>query len=899
MSGYNRATGFRRPCVGLLLALVFLLIVGSGVPAAANSKPRLLFSSRNLRFGLTTNSLSFTITARNGSFTVTVNAPSGKGASAYRITSGTFTLGSGAVQTVAVAFAPHSQGVFHAKIPVSYSLSGSTKANTNLVNVRLYGSARLRISPKRLNFRKETAFSTQSFTITARNGTFSGTVANPSGKGATAYNIVSGGGSFSVSPDFPWAVTVGFAPQRRGKFKAAVPVTFAVGTAAATKTVYVRLHGSAPTVIATPTPTPMPTPTPTPTPTAPGIHGQVENGLQNPINGATVTLYAAGPAGGSCTGASCYGAGASVLASTMSDSSGSFTFAFGSYTCPANNPQTYVVATGGDAGAGNNPAIGMMALTGPCNALTTSTFVTANELTTAAAQWALAQFIDSSGVDIGTSSTNATGLDNAASAAQANLVASSMASGGDSSNTGVPAQFLTSLSCPDPPDPQQAANCDALDRLDTLANILTACVDSGGPSSAQCARLFCGATPGATWRPRSDTCSTTPAPANTLEATHAIVTNPTANVVTLYGITPPPGLDTFRPALSSPAADFTLALDFAPSGADFFTPYGVAIDASGNVWLTNETGNSVTALNSSGGLIGNFLPPGADFNQPAGVVIDKTGNIWVTNESGNSVTVLNSSGGLIGNFTPPGANFGTPTRMAIDKTGNVWVANHQGNSVTELNSSGGLIGNFTPAGANFDEPSGVAIDTSGNVWVVNHSDSSVTVLGSDGSLVDYFYNNNPAGADFYYPYRLAIDASGNVWIANFNNTATNPGSVTALTSKGGLFGRGNFNNSNTAGANFYEPYGIAIDAGGNVWMANLGNNSVTELKSTGGLAGNFAPAGANFNEPFVVAIDASGNVWVANRQGNSVSELIGQARPVLTPLCQCLSQTPAAAVCLP
>jgi streptogramin lyase len=897
MSGNDRATWFRPPCVGLLLALVFPLIVGSGVPAAASSKPRLLFSSKNLRFGLTTNSLSFTITAQNGSFTVTVNAPSGKGASAYRITSGTFTLGSGGSETRGVAFAPRRPGVFNAIIPVAYSLSGSTKTKT--VNLRLDGSAKLLISPKRLNFRKETAFSTQSFTITAQNGTFSGTVASPSGKGATAYDVVSGGGGFSVGPGFPWAVTVGFAPQQSGSFNAAVPVTFAAGTAAATKTVYVGLHGSAPTAIATPTPTPAPTPTPTPTPTVPGINGQVENGLQNPINGATVKLYAAGPAGGSCTGASCYGVGASVLASTMSDSSGSFTFAFGSYTCPANNPQTYVVAAGGDAGAGNNTAIGMMALTGPCDGLTTSTFVTVNELTTVAAQWALAQFIDSSGVDIGTSSTNATGLNNAASAAEANLVASSMASGGDSNNTGVPAPFLTILSCPDPPDTQQAANCDALDRLDTLANILAACVVSSGPSSAQCAQLFCAATPGATWRPRNDACSATPVPANTLEATHAIVTNPTANVAALYGITPPPGLGTFQPVLLSPPADFTLALDFAPSGASFLTPYGVAIDTSGNVWVTNEIGNSVTALNSSGGLLGNFTPAGANFDQPVGVAIDKTGNIWVTNEIGNSVTALNSSGGLLGNFTPAGANFGAPTRLAVDKTDNVWVVNHDGNSVTELNSSGSLIGNFTPAGANFDEPSGVAIDTSGNVWVVNHSGSSVTVLGSDGSLAGYFYNNNPSGADFYYPYRLAIDASGNVWIANFNNTLTNPGSVTALTSKGGLFGRGNFNNRNTAGANFYEPYGIAIDAGGNVWVANLGNNSVTELNSTGGLAGNFAPAGANFNEPFVLAIDASGNVWVANQQGNSVSELIGQARPVLTPLCKCLSQTSAAAVCLP
>ena len=132
---------------------------------------------------------------------------------------------------------------------------------------------------------------------------------------------------------------------------------------------------------------------------APSLSGTVHGGL-TAVSGARVTLYAAGSIG--------YGSGATELASTASDSSGSFSFT--SWICPADNPETYVIVESGNPGGGTNPAIGMMSLTGPCDALTASAFATVNELTTVAAEWALAQFSDSTGAFIGTSSTNATGL---------------------------------------------------------------------------------------------------------------------------------------------------------------------------------------------------------------------------------------------------------------------------------------------------------------------------------------------------------------------------------------------------------------------------------------------------------------------------------------------------------
>jgi hypothetical protein len=655
----------------------------------------------------------------------------------------------------------------------------------------------------------------------------------------------------------------------------ATPTSTATATVTATPTPTVT-HTPTPTATVTHTPTPTATATPTPTPT-PVFTGAVMGGT-SPVSGAIVSFFAIGTTG--------YGAGATQLATTTSSSAGSF--GIGGFTCPGGNPQTYLVATGGNAGAGTNSAIGMTALTGPCSSLGTTDFVTVNELTTAAAAWALAQFSDAAGQTLGTSSTNATGLTNAVNLALSNLVTSV---GTNASNSGIPAPFFanngaTSANCTGASPP---VNCDGLERLNTLANILAACIESSGPSSASCTTLF-----GSTGTPVSGT---------TLEAAHSMVASPKANVATLFGLQT--STSPFQPALADAPDGFELALNFNPAGADFNAPAAAAIDASGNVWLPNSgtsgTGsNTVTELNSSGALVGNFSPTGV-FNEPIAVAIDASGDVWVPNASGNTVTQLNSSGAVLGNFSPMGANFNAPFGVAIDALGNVWVPNAgtsgTTNTLTELNSAGDLVDNFNnsnPAGANFDQPIAVAIDASGNVWVPNFMGSTVTALSSTGALVGNFNNTNVPGANFNEPVAVAIDASGNVWVANSALSGTGSNTMTELNSSGKFVG-----NFSPTGANFNGPAAVAIDASGNVWVPNFSGDTVTALSSSGALVGNFNAVGANFNEPTAVAIDASGNVWVPNFEGNTVAEFIGAARPVLTPLVACLKKTPAVAVCLP
>jgi streptogramin lyase len=187
---------------------------------------------------------------------------------------------------------------------------------------------------------------------------------------------------------------------------------------------------------------------------------------------------------------------------------------------------------------------------------------------------------------------------------------------------------------------------------------------------------------------------------------------------------------------------------FLNSGAaqGFYSPpgtthdyYNIAIDSSENVWMTDkETPGAVEKFTSAGMVVASYTAGPQKLSW--GVAIDSTPHVWISNSGNNSVTELNSTGTLVANYTGGGLN--TPQGVAIDGLGNVWVANTgpaatPGNSVTELNNSGAA---FSPStgfiGGAMSSPFSLAIDGSGNVWVSNNNSSSVTeIVGAAAPVV--------------------------------------------------------------------------------------------------------------------------------------------------------------------
>ncbi len=648
------------------------------------------------------------------------------------------------------------------------------------------------------------------------------------------------------------------------------------------------------------------------------LSGTVYGGL-TPVSGATVTIYQAGDG---------YGSGSVALQSMITDSSGSFTVRF---TPPATPKVLYVVALGGDAGFGNNAATGLMGVVGQSDNLPAS--VTINEFTTVAAEWALAQFADATGQVVGAPASNAVGFGNAVNQLGANLA--DIVSGGPAAFWGNQGASEGSCAGSSPP-----VNCDGLERLDTLANILAACVESPGPSSSACSALFGN--------------TSTPSTGTTLEAAHAIATHPAANVSALFVLqsaSPP-----FAPYLSGAPDGWEVALNLAPAGAAFNYPTDfptdIAVDSAGDIWVTNYSGGSGCSPSSAPcGSISeltaasayttgrNFAPSGADLNRPFSITADSAGNIWAANkEGGSGCTSFTSPCGSVSeltassryatglNFAPAGAVFDIPRSITLDGSGNVWTLNLESGSVSELVASGsygaGLnFNNSTSPGANMNTPSDLAVDAAGNVWVVNGGSVSELVAASG---YDAGVNFAAIGAAFSDALSVALDAGHNVWAANHLGGAgclsgSAPcGSVSELTAASSYAAGRNFA---PPGAALNGPLLIALDSAGNVWLANTRGGSgcssssapcgsASELTAASGYSTglNFAPGGAGFITPHALALDPSGNVWVLNNSGGgkcianvapclSVAELIGLAAPVLTPPESCLKR--GQSVCLP
>jgi hypothetical protein len=556
------------------------------------------------------------------------------------------------------------------------------------------------------------------------------------------------------------------------------------------------------------------------------INGAVYGG-QQPITGSQIALYAAGATG--------YGTGATSLltAPVTSDSNGLFKIA-GLYTCPTSTTQVYVVSTGGDAGSGVNPKAVLMAALGNCGNISATPYITINELTSVAAVYSLAQFMTPGSTAVGTSSTNITGLQNAFTTVK-NLVDDS---------TGV-ARTTT-----------PAGNGTApATTLNTLSNIMAACVNTSGSVGA-CPVLFAAATPpGGT------------APSDTLGAMLDIALNPGRNVAALFAISPASA--TFQPSMTVAPNDWTLSIAY--TGGGLSAGQLLAVDGAGNIWIPNAV---------DPGTISQFSPTGAAISGAAGFIggglsypeslaIDLSGNVWSANE-GNATVSEHTPGGtpLSGSgYKLPGGLY--PYDIAIDGSGNVFTANGN-NTVSKLSSTGSAQTLFT--GGGLDVPYAVAIDGSANVWIANAD------LQTQSNSISKFSNTGtPATATAYTggglanPVALAVDAGGNIWAANFNAP-----SISKMSSAGvPLSGRGYATPNETSA--------LAVDGSNTVWTANL-DGSISRFKNSGeaispstGYVSKGATSGVG------IAIDASGNVWTTDYYLNSVFEHIGAAGPTVVP----------------
>lgn len=170
----------------------------------------------------------------------------------------------------------------------------------------------------------------------------------------------------------------------------------------------------------------------------------------------------------------------------------------------------------------------------------------------------------------------------------------------------------------------------------------------------------------------------------------------------------------------------------------------------------------------------------------------------------------------------------------------------------------------------FNGPQELAIDGSDNVWMT--TDSGVVKMSPQGAILS---GSGYTGGGLSQPVGIAIDSTGNVWIANSGNhsiTELVPGSGNSVTATG------------HTNASLSIPWGVAVDAGNNVWVTDRGLNQLSEF-SAGSFVYTSSSGAGGLSGPAGVAVDASGNIWVGNPDGlaGDTVSLFHPASPGATP----------------
>jgi len=161
-------------------------------------------------------------------------------------------------------------------------------------------------------------------------------------------------------------------------------------------------------------------------------------------------------------------------------------------------------------------------------------------------------------------------------------------------------------------------------------------------------------------------------------------------------------------------------------------PSDVATDPSGNIWVPfweSTNFNQVLAKYSSNGTFIGWYGSGitgggsTSLSSPGGLAIDKSGNVWVSDGAGRIVE-FNNNGTFLQQFGTNGNGYGqlaSNEDLAFDAAGNLWVANGN-NNIFEFSSTGAFLGQFGSLGTGpgqFNDPQGVAFDAAGNLWVAD------------------------------------------------------------------------------------------------------------------------------------------------------------------------------------
>ncbi len=364
------------------------------------------------------------------------------------------------------------------------------------------------------------------------------------------------------------------------------------------------------------------------------------------------------------------------------------------------------------------------------------------------------------------------------------------------------------------------------------------------------------------------------------------------------------------------------------TAALLYTPQGVAVDTSGNIYFSDQDNHRVRKIDTAGrittvagtgvrGYTGDGGPAtAATMYQPYGLAFDKAGNLYIADYFTDSVRKV-APNGIITTFAGTGvtgfsgdggaatsARLNSPYAVVADNSGNVYIADAGNNRVRKVSVTG-VISTFVGTGTDassirggsgttvpVSEPHGLAVDASGNLYVSEYGTERISKVDPNGNLTPFAGNfgygvsgdGGPAlSASFASPQGLAVDGAGNLYVADSDNNRIRkitPDGIVTTVAGGGASGYDG--DSGTAGqARFFSPFGVATDNAGNVYVSDTDNHRIRKINvqsatvslvagGVGAPGDGGAATSAQLFAPNSTAVDAQGYVYIADTNNHRV-----------------------------
>ena len=298
------------------------------------------------------------------------------------------------------------------------------------------------------------------------------------------------------------------------------------------------------------------------------------------------------------------------------------------------------------------------------------------------------------------------------------------------------------------------------------------------------------------------------------------------------------------------------------TGAQLYLPVRVAVDSKGNFYFSDYYVNRVRAVTLSDGKINtiagdgtvgfkgdNEAATGASITDVHGIAVDASGNVFLSDTSNSRIRKIDTKG-IITTYAGDGSRgFGgdgaaatsaklwLPAGLALDSAGNLYVADYGNSTVRKIAASGGNITTVAGTGtwgfsgdggaankAQLGSPSSVAVDSAGNIYIGDSANNNIRKVTTDGNIRTVLTG--------YSVQSLAVDGAGNLYFVDGINSVVFkmlPGGTVLSIAGTGQPGIGGDGGAGTS-AQFDHPAGVASDSAGNVYVADTNNSVIRLLK---------------------------------------------------------------------